>query len=71
MIGLVAADAGVAILPEDSRCIALPGVAFLRLADREAVSTLSLAFRSSDDAKHVKQLLAILRGAARGGAVQI
>jgi DNA-binding transcriptional LysR family regulator len=68
MIGLVAAGVGVAILPEDFRCIALPGVTYVRLIDRDAVSTLSLAFRTSDNAKHVKQLLAALRAASRGGA---
>ncbi|MES2183207.1 MAG: LysR substrate-binding domain-containing protein [Pseudomonadota bacterium] len=65
MIGLVAADAGVAILPEDFRCMALPGVRYVPLADREAVSTLSIAYRTSDTDKYVKQLLAALRAASR------
>lgn len=68
MVGLVAADVGVAILPEDSRCMALEGVAYLRLADREAVSTLSLAYRTQDTDKHVKQLLLSLRAASRNAA---
>jgi len=68
MVGLVAADEGVAILPDDCRCIAVPGVVYMRLADREAVSTLSLAYRTNEDARHVKRMLATLRAAARGAA---
>ena len=61
MIGLVSAGVGIAIVPADTECIRLEGVAYLRIVGRDAVSTLSLAFRGGDDSESVRRLLAALR----------
>lgn len=57
MIGLVAAGQGVAIVPKDAECIRMPGVKYLRIRGRDAVSLLHLAHRSGQDCEHVKRLL--------------
>ena len=61
IVGLVAAGTGVAIVPADAKYIHLDGVAYLRLLDRDAVSTLYLAFREANRDVHLGALLAILR----------
>ena len=61
MIGLVSAGIGIAIVPADTECIRLEGVAYRRLAGKEAVSTLSLAYRQAETAELTKRLLAELR----------
>jgi DNA-binding transcriptional LysR family regulator len=66
IVGLVAAGAGIAIVPQDTRCFALPGVVYQRILDKDATSTLHLAYRSANDSPHVQLLLKQLR-AARGG----
>ena len=62
LIGLVAAGVGIAVVPSDTRCIALPGVVFQRLRDRDATSTLHLAWREGEADRHVRRLLQRLRG---------
>ena len=64
MIGLVSAGIGIAIVPADTQCIRLKGVAYQRLVGKDAVSTLYLAHRSDDENEHVKGLLAALRAGA-------
>jgi DNA-binding transcriptional LysR family regulator len=61
MIGLVSAGIGIAIVPEDTRCIRLEGVVYVRIASKEAVSTLYVAYRKAETAGPVRQLLAALR----------
>jgi DNA-binding transcriptional LysR family regulator len=61
IIGLVAAGVGIAVVPGDTRCIALEGVVYQRLADAEATSTLHLAYRGQANDPHVKALLTRLR----------
>ncbi len=62
MIGLVSSGVGIAIVPADTECIRLEGVSYVRLVDKEALSTLSLAYRDSDESSgHVEELLGVLR----------
>jgi hypothetical protein len=60
-VGLVAADIGVAIVPADTKFIQLKGVVYVSLLDSQAVSTLYLAFRRSDNNPHLGALLSELR----------
>jgi DNA-binding transcriptional LysR family regulator len=62
IIGLVDAGVGVAIVPADTRSIHLEGVAYVRLRDPDAFSTLFLAFRERDRSAHLRGLLSKLRG---------
>jgi len=68
MIGLVAAGVGLAIVPADTQCIQLEGVAYQRILDPQAVSTLWLAQRihtgTGTERAPVQALLAALREAA-------
>jgi DNA-binding transcriptional LysR family regulator len=48
MVGLVCAGVGLAIVPADTACIQLDGVAYVPLRDPDAVSTLWLASRTAD-----------------------
>jgi DNA-binding transcriptional LysR family regulator len=61
IVGLVAAGIGLAIVPADTRYIQLDGVAFVRLQDPAAVSTLYLSYRKNDDDPHLRALVATLR----------
>jgi DNA-binding transcriptional LysR family regulator len=61
IVGLVAADIGVAIVPADTKFIQLKGVVYVSLLDSQAVSTLYLAFRRSDNNPHLGALLSELR----------
>lgn len=61
MVGLVAAGFGVAILPNDTRCIKQDGVVYADILDKAAVSSMYLAYRSEDSNPHLKKLLARLR----------
>jgi DNA-binding transcriptional LysR family regulator len=73
MIGLVSAGIGIAVVPHDTQCIRLEGVAYQRILNSDAVSTLYLAHRAADANDHVKGLLAVLRAkrqVARGSASQ-
>jgi DNA-binding transcriptional LysR family regulator len=68
--GLVAAGIGVAIVPSDTRFIQLKGVVYISLLDSQAVSTLYLAYRSSDNNPHLGALLSQLRQQANGPETQ-
>jgi DNA-binding transcriptional LysR family regulator len=61
IIGLVDAGVGIAIVPADTRSIHLDGVAYVALRDKNAFSTLYLAFRERDRNAHLRGLLAKLR----------
>jgi DNA-binding transcriptional LysR family regulator len=61
IIGLVDAGVGIAIVPADTRSIHLQGVAYVPLRDKDAFSTLFLAFRERDRSGHLRGLLSKLR----------
>ncbi len=61
IVGLVDAGVGIAIVPADTRTIHLDGVAYVPLRDKEAFSTLYLAFRERDRNAHLRGLLSKLR----------
>jgi DNA-binding transcriptional LysR family regulator len=61
IVGLVDAGVGIAIVPADTKSIRLAGVAYVPLRDKEAFSTLYLAFRERDRNAHLRGLLAKLR----------
>lgn len=67
MIGLVSAGVGIAIVPADTQCIQLEGVTYQQLQDKDAVSTLYLAYRAADEGPHGLPLLAALRAKAAAG----
>ena len=73
IIGLVDAGVGIAMVPADTRSIHLDGVVYVPLRDKEAFSTLYLAFRSRDRNAHLRGLLDELRNhpevSAAAGAV--
>ncbi|MDB6085101.1 MAG: LysR family transcriptional regulator [Gammaproteobacteria bacterium] len=61
IIGLVDAGVGIAIVPVDTRSIHLEGVTYVPLRDKEAYSTLYLAYRDRDGNPHLRGLLSQLR----------
>ncbi|MBI2771974.1 MAG: LysR family transcriptional regulator [Burkholderiales bacterium] len=61
MIGLVSSGSGVAIVPNDTQCIQLPGVLYSQILDKDAVSSLYLCYRDGDSNPHLETLLRILR----------
>lgn len=64
MVGLVAAGLGIAIVPQDTRCMALEGVAYKPITEQDAASTLYLAYRAADTDPHTAAMLATLRAVA-------
>jgi DNA-binding transcriptional LysR family regulator len=62
IIGLVDAGVGIAIVPADTRSIHLDGVTYVTLRDKDAFSTLYLAYRERDRNAHLRGLLSKLRG---------
>lgn len=61
MIGLVSAGIGIALVPWDTRCIQLEGVAYVKMNEPEAVSTLWLAHREGETDTHIRTMLIALR----------
>jgi DNA-binding transcriptional LysR family regulator len=61
MIGLVAAGVGIAVVPMDTQCIRLEGVAYKPLQGKDAVSALQLAFRPDRRDEFMQNLLVELR----------
>ena len=61
IIGLVDAGVGIAMVPADTRSIHQDGVVYVPLRDKEAFSTLYLAFRSRGQNAHLRGLLDELR----------
>lgn len=61
MIGLVSSGFGVAIVPNDTQCIQLPGVMYSKILDKDAVSSLYLGYRDADTNPHLETFLRILR----------
>jgi DNA-binding transcriptional LysR family regulator len=52
---------GIAIVPADTGSIHLDGVTYVPLRDKEAFSTLYLAYRERDRNAHLRGLLSKLR----------
>jgi DNA-binding transcriptional LysR family regulator len=65
MIGLVAAGVGIAIVPADMNCIQFSGVAFRRLSDAGAHTTLYLARRVGERSEHLRDFYRLLKDCAR------
>lgn len=65
MIGLVAAGVGIAIVPADMNCIQFSGVAFRRLIDPGAHTTLYLARRVGERSEHLRDFYRLLKDCAR------
>ncbi|HEY3654307.1 MAG TPA: LysR substrate-binding domain-containing protein [Steroidobacteraceae bacterium] len=61
IVGLVDAGVGIAIVPADTGSIHLDGVTYVPLRDKEAFSTLYLAYRERDRNAHLRGLLSKLR----------
>lgn len=61
IIGLVAAGVGIAVVPAATQCIHIAEVVYVQIDDREAVSTLYLAFRVDDETSQTGKMLRILR----------
>lgn len=57
ILGLVAADYGVALVPSSLQTFRHPGVAFVDLADAEADSRLAVARRTGNDAPPVRTFI--------------
>lgn len=66
IIGLVAAGVGIAIVPADMNCIQFAGVAFRRLRDPGAYTTLHLARRVGARNAHLRTFYNLLKQYARG-----
>jgi DNA-binding transcriptional LysR family regulator len=60
IIGLIAAGVGVAIVPADISCIQFEGVAYKKVRDSQAVSSLYIGQRESDSNPHLGTLYEIL-----------
>jgi DNA-binding transcriptional LysR family regulator len=69
IVGLVDAGVGIAIVPADTRTIQLEGVVYVPLRDKQAFSTLYLAFRQRDQNAHLRGLLSSLRERPDGSAL--
>ncbi|MEA3142553.1 MAG: hypothetical protein QOK23_4722 [Gammaproteobacteria bacterium] len=65
MIGLVAAGVGIAIVPADMNCIQFSSVAFKRLRDPGAHTTLHLARRVAARGEHLRTFYQLLKACAR------
>jgi DNA-binding transcriptional LysR family regulator len=68
IVGLVDAGVGIAIVPADTRTIQLEGVVYVPLRDKQAFSTLYLAFSQRDQNAHLRGLLSSLRERPDGTA---
>jgi DNA-binding transcriptional LysR family regulator len=62
IVGLVDAGVGIAIVPADTGSIRLDGVAYVGLRDKNAFTTLYLAYRERDRNPHLRGLLSKLKG---------
>jgi DNA-binding transcriptional LysR family regulator len=65
IIGLVAAGVGIAVVPADMHCIRFAGVAYRRIVDPGAHTTLYLAQREGDPNEHLRGLYRVLKYYAR------
>jgi DNA-binding transcriptional LysR family regulator len=63
IVGLVASGIGISILPESVKSVALEGVVYRPLRDRDAVVPLMLAFRESENAVAVSRFVTHVRKA--------
>lgn len=75
IVGLAATGLGIAVVPSEMQCIAVPNLVFRPLADEEAMTDLLLAVRAGEGSqiiarfRHIAQAsLAAGEGAPAGGA---
>ncbi|MDB6082756.1 MAG: LysR family transcriptional regulator [Gammaproteobacteria bacterium] len=61
IIGLVAAGAGIAVVPADMGCIRFAGVEYKNITDPDAYSTLHLAQREGDRNEPLRSLCKLLK----------
>ncbi|SMG53618.1 LysR family transcriptional regulator [Paraburkholderia susongensis] len=66
LIGLTATGLGIALVPAPLRSIAVPGVTFRELADRDTTTVLYIAHRYGDANARVTQFVELARETARG-----
>lgn len=64
ILGLAAANTGIAIVPDAMRAIQLPGLRYINLTDETAVSTLSVVTRGDQLTPLVRNVLTAVRTAA-------
>ena len=60
MVGLVAAGVGIALVPDGASCIRSDGVVYQKLLDKEAVSSLYMAYRSAAHNGFTTQMIKLL-----------
>ncbi|WP_028220406.1 LysR family transcriptional regulator [Paraburkholderia oxyphila] len=65
LIGLTATGLGIALVPAPLRSIAVPGVMFRELADRDTTTVLHIAHRYGDANARVTQFVELARESAR------
>ncbi len=65
IVGLVAAGAGIALVPGDTRCVQLQGAVYQPVKDKGAVSSLWLVRRVSDPSPFTALMIGILRAERR------
>ena len=63
LIGLAASGLGVAIVPSELQCIAMPNILYRPLADREAITELFLAARAGEASAPIANLRRMAQGA--------
>jgi DNA-binding transcriptional LysR family regulator len=68
ILGLVAGNAGVAIVPEPLRALQLPGLRYLPLEDEAAASLVSIAYRPGVRSPAVQKVLATATAVFAGEA---
>jgi len=64
-LGMIAGGAGVAVLPEDVERLPHPGVVFVRMRSPRLQLTSSAAWRRSESAPEIEELVALLQETAR------
>ena len=65
IISFVAAELGVALVPDSMQQMRAPGVCYLPLSDVQASISLSMVWRRGDASKVVQNLVALVRSTAR------
>ncbi|MBB3178188.1 LysR substrate-binding domain-containing protein [Variovorax sp. Sphag1AA] len=68
IVGLVAAGAGIALVPGDTRCIQLQGAVYQPVRDKGAVSSLWLVRRVSDPSPFTALMIGMLRAERKRAA---
>ncbi len=67
IVSFVAAELGVALVPDSMQQMQAPGVRYLPLSDVQASITLCMVWRRGDPSKVVQNLVALVRSTGRAG----